>query len=111
MPSFEPADATFDPRTPVPTAAELPLPRVRQAGRRFAPWSWQDDPCDATLLGGSFLRRGRQFAGAGDQLWRPPKLRAMDIQAWDKLSRSVGIALEDTRLRDDATLGLPQPQH
>src|SRR6266487_2488470 len=62
MPPFEPADASFNAGAPVPTTAEPALSLVRQSRRRFAPWAWQDNPCDATLLGGSFIRRGRQFA-------------------------------------------------
>src|SRR5215213_3223912 len=67
MPPFQLADASFDARPPVPTAQEPALPLVRQLCRRFAPFSWQDDPCDASLLGSSFIGGCRQFAVAGDQ--------------------------------------------
>src|SRR5689334_22955619 len=111
MPPFEPADAAFDARTPVPTAPEPPLPLVRQSARRFAPWSWQDNPSDTTLLGSPFICRRRQFAVPGDQIRWVPKLLAMHIQAWNELGRIVRIAGEHTSLGDDAALGLSQPKH
>src|SRR5215210_6963335 len=51
MTPFQPADASFDARPPVPTAPEPALPLVRPSCRRFAPWSWKHDPPHATLLG------------------------------------------------------------
>src|SRR5215212_1640579 len=111
MPPFEPADASFNAGAPVPTTTEPALPLVRQSGRRFAPWSWQDNPCDTTLLGCPFIRGCRQFAIPSNQSWRVAKLLAVSIQAWHELGRIIGIAVQDARLGNDATLSLPQPQH
>src|SRR6266540_7256725 len=111
MTSFEPADAAFDASAPVPATAEPALPLVRQSCRRFPPWPWQNDSCDASLLRVLFICRCRQFAIAGDQLRRAAKLLAVLIQAWDELGGIVGIAIQHPRLRNDAALGLGQPEH
>src|SRR3954463_6082254 len=62
MPPFEPTDASFDPRTPVPSASEPPLPLVRLSRRRFAPWSRQHHSLHAPLHRCLFILRCRQFA-------------------------------------------------
>src|SRR4051812_26060431 len=73
MPPFESTDASFDPRSPVPSASEPPLPLVRLSRCRFASWSRQHHPPHAALRRCLFILGCRQFAIASDQIGRSAK--------------------------------------
>src|SRR5215470_2592599 len=111
MTPFEPADAAFNARPPIPALSEPTLPLVRQSCRRFPPWSRQDDPFDTTLLGSPFICRRRQFTVPGDQCRWAPELLSVLVQAWDELRGIIRIALQDARLGDDTAFTLSQPEH